>query len=67
MPPSVRVETALRERIAAGEWESGQRLPPVAAFAEQYQVARSTVAAALRRLEADGLVTVVAHWGTFRS
>ena len=66
MPPSQRVETALRARIAAGEWASGERLPPVAALAAQYEVARSTVIAALRRMEADGLVEIVRNWGTFR-
>ena len=66
MPPSQRVETALRARIAAGEWASGERLPPVAELAAQYEVARSTVIAALRRMEADGLVEIVRNWGTFR-
>jgi len=66
VPPSQRVETALRARIAAGEWASGERLPPVAELAAQYEVARSTVIAALRRMEADGLVEIVRNWGTFR-
>jgi len=64
--PRRRVETALRERIAAGEWASGQRLPPVAQLAAEYGVARGTVVSALRLLEADGLVEVVPNWGTFR-
>ena len=65
--PSVRVERELRARLAAGEWQSGERLPPVAELAANYSVARSTVINALRRLEADGLVEVVANWGTFRT
>ena len=64
MPPSQRVETALRARVAAGEWKSGERLPPVAELAAQYEVARSTVIAALRRM--DDLVEIVPNWGTFR-
>jgi DNA-binding GntR family transcriptional regulator len=67
VPPSQRVEADLRQRIAGGEWESGARLPPVADLAEHYGVARSTVVAALRRIEADGLVEVVANWGTFKT
>ena len=56
----------MRARIAAGEWASGQRLPAVAELAEHYRVARGTVAAALRRIAADGLIEVVPAWGTFR-
>ena len=65
-PPSQRVEADLRRRIAADEWQSEQRLPPVAELAKFYGVARSTVIAALRRIEADGLIQIVANWGTFR-
>lgn len=66
IPPSRRVESAIRERIAAGEWASGERLPAVAEFATEYEVARGTVISALRRIEADGLIEIVANWGTFR-
>jgi len=36
-------------------------------LAEHYQVSRSTVAKALRRLADDGLVEIVPQWGTFRA
>jgi DNA-binding GntR family transcriptional regulator len=65
--PSHRVEAALRTRINAGEWQAQERLPSVAGLASEYGVARSTVVAALRRIEADGLVTIVSNWGTFRT
>jgi DNA-binding GntR family transcriptional regulator len=65
--PSQRVEAALRARIDAGEWQPQERLPSVATLATDYGVARSTVVAALRRMEADGLVTIVSNWGTFRA
>jgi len=65
--PSRRVEAALRARINAGEWQPQERLPSVAQLASEYGVARSTVVAALRRIEADGLVTIVRNWGTFRT
>jgi DNA-binding GntR family transcriptional regulator len=61
------VEAALRERIAAGEWASGQALPSIAALAGQYATSRASVAKALRRLADDGLVEVVPQWGTFRT
>jgi DNA-binding GntR family transcriptional regulator len=65
--PSQRVEAALRARINAGEWRPEERLPSVANLAAEYGVARSTVVAALRRIEADGLISIVSHWGTFRT
>jgi DNA-binding GntR family transcriptional regulator len=65
--PSQRVEAALRARINKGEWQSQERLPPVAELASEYGVARSTVVAALRRIAADGLVVIVSNWGTFRT
>ena len=64
--PSKRVEIALRQRIASGEWQPEQRLPSVAALADEYGVSRTAVAAALRRIEADELIVIVPQWGTFR-
>jgi len=57
----------LRRRIDAGEWESGEALPPVATLAGEYGVSRGSVARALRALADDGLVRVVPRWGTFRT
>jgi GntR family transcriptional regulator len=65
--PSRRVETDLRRRIDADEWEHGKALPSVADLAEHYGVARGTVAKALRRLAGDGLVEIIPAWGTFRT
>jgi DNA-binding GntR family transcriptional regulator len=65
--PSQRVEAALRARVSKGEWQSRERLPSVGQLATEYGVARSTVVAALRRMEADGLVMIVSNWGTFRT
>lgn len=64
--PSKRVETDLRRRITAGEWQPDEKLPSVASLADHYGVARSTVVSALRRMQEDGLVEIVANWGTFR-
>lgn len=65
--PSEIVAASLRERIEAGEWAPDQALPSVAALAAHYQVARSSVARALRILAAEGLVRVRPRWGTFRA
>jgi DNA-binding GntR family transcriptional regulator len=61
------VAADLRRRIAAGEWESGEALPTVAALAEHYQVSRSTVTRVLGILAGEELVRVVPRWGTFRA
>jgi DNA-binding GntR family transcriptional regulator len=65
--PSRRVEAALRQRINADEWASGEALPSVADLASHYGVARATVAKAMRRIADDGLVEIVPQWGTFRT
>lgn len=64
--PSARIEPDMRRRLAAGEFGGpGSQLPSVAKLAEDYGVARGTIARILKILEADGLVRVVAGWGTF--
>ncbi|HUY44983.1 MAG TPA: winged helix-turn-helix domain-containing protein [Streptosporangiaceae bacterium] len=67
MLPSQRVEQDLRRRIAAGEWQPGQALPTVAELAQHYGTSGATISKVLKRLAADGLVTVIASWGTFRA
>jgi GntR family transcriptional regulator len=65
--PGERVERDLRERIAADEWQSGEAMPTVAALSEHYGVSPGVIQRTLKRLQADGLITVVARWGTFRA
>lgn len=65
--PGDRVERDLRERIAAGEWASGQALPTMAQLAEHYVVSPGVISRVLKRLEAEGLVRIVPRWGTFRA
>jgi DNA-binding FadR family transcriptional regulator len=50
------VAEALRERIAAGEFEAGSRLPSEARLVEQHGVSRTVVREAIAQLRADGLV-----------
>jgi len=53
--------------VESDEWGSGDALPTVAELAEHYDVARGTVARALRTLANDGLIRVVPRWGTFKT
>jgi DNA-binding GntR family transcriptional regulator len=57
-----QLAAALRERILAGDLEPGRRLIE-RELVETYDVARHTLRAALRRLEADGLVRVEPNRG----
>jgi len=59
------VTADLRRRIAAGEWQPDEALPPVGELAAYYGVSRSTVTRAMRILAGEGLVRVVPRWGTF--
>lgn len=65
--PSEIVERALRERIAAGEWSSGEQLPSTEQLAEQYATSKETCARVLRKLAEEGLVVIRERWGTFRA
>lgn len=42
-------------------------LPTVAQLCEHYQVSTGVIQRVLKRLADDGLVRVVARWGTFRA
>jgi DNA-binding GntR family transcriptional regulator len=65
--PGERVERDLRERIASDEWQTGEALPTVAALSQQYEVSPGVIQRVLHRLQTDGLITVIARWGTFRA
>ena len=65
--PTDRVERELRQRIAAGEWSPGQRIPAVGTLAEQHGTSRATVSKAVQRLVDAGLLVVLPNYGTFVS
>lgn len=50
------ISGSLRERIASGEWEPGDKLPSSRALASEYGAARGTAADAIHLLAQDGLV-----------
>lgn len=55
----------IRQRILAGDWVVGQRLPSTRRLAQQCGVARVTVAQAYAQLQAEGFVTARRGAGTF--
>ncbi|MET9348949.1 GntR family transcriptional regulator [Streptomyces termitum] len=54
----------LAERIRSGEWAAGQRLPHIRELVEAGEGSKSTVHAAYKALEAEGLVTSSRGHGT---
>jgi DNA-binding LacI/PurR family transcriptional regulator len=58
------VTAALRARIAAGQYRSGELIPPERALAEEFQVARPTLRKALDPLIHEGLAIKVPGIGT---
>lgn len=56
VPLYYQLELALRERIEAGKYDTGEPIPGEQDLAEQFQVSRITVRRALDRLEEDGLI-----------
>lgn len=59
------IAAAIRERIARGELQPGERLPSEPAFAAAYRVSRTTLRDALGILTKDGLVVRRHGRGTF--
>jgi DNA-binding GntR family transcriptional regulator len=62
----------IRERIEAGEWAPGQRLPTLDDFASEYAANRDTIGRAIGALEAEGFVWavqgrgIIVRYGTVR-
>jgi GntR family transcriptional regulator len=60
-----RVSEDLRGQLAAGRYKPGSQLPTESALGASFEVSRPTIRAALRELEALGLVTTRHGVGTF--
>lgn len=60
-----QVAMSVEHRIAAGEWELGDRLPSEQRLAEHYGVSRTTMRQALTVLERDHLIVRQRPSGTF--
>ena len=50
------IATAIRARIAGGEFPPGSAVPSEAALCDQYKVSRNTVRRALEELSSEGLI-----------
>jgi GntR family transcriptional regulator len=66
-PAHVQIEEQLAERIASGELQAGERLPPERDLARDLNVSRMTVRQALSSLAGRGLVERGVGRGTFVS
>lgn len=55
-PPYVQIQDHYRERIRSGEISEGERLPSIAALAEEWGVAPATAAKAIGGLQVEGYV-----------
>ncbi|MEU0935611.1 GntR family transcriptional regulator [Embleya sp. NPDC005971] len=64
-PAYVRVANALRERIRAGEFPPGSRIPSRAEITATYEVGHTSALEALRLLTAEGLVEGRQGSGTY--
>lgn len=63
-PLYLQVAEILRQKIANGTWVPGDKLPTVAALAEEFRVAKITVRQACKILEQEGLVAPRRGQGT---
>ena len=61
----IQLATLFRNRIAAGEWPVGSRIPNVDVLAAEFSVARGTMREALGLLEQEGLLERMRAKGTF--
>jgi GntR family transcriptional regulator len=63
--PHRQIAESLRQRIRAGEWRAGERLPSIPALAEGYGVAKQTVQRTIDQLRVEGLLITRPGSGTY--
>jgi DNA-binding GntR family transcriptional regulator len=63
--PYRQLAAILRQRITAGEYPAGSRLPSIVALQGESGLSAKTVQRALAVLAEEGLVVIVANRGTF--
>jgi GntR family transcriptional regulator len=64
-PPYLRIADLLRQRVADGEWSSGDRLPSRAHLAAEYEVGDNVVRRAQELLISQGILEGRAGSGTY--
>ena len=60
-----QLAAVLRGKIESGEWPPGHKLPGEARLAQEYDVARGTVRAALDLLREEGRIVTFVGRGSF--
>ncbi len=60
-----QIARQLRERILSGELAEGSKLPSTEELSQRWQVARSSIQAAMKSLVQEGLIERVRKRGTF--
>lgn len=65
MPLYLQVAKIMRQKIESQEWPYGAQIPTLAQLAEEYEVSRITLRAALTQLEDEGIVRRTRGLGTF--
>lgn len=65
IPPYQQIAAILRDRIADGTYQPGQRLPGTRALMQEYGVAQLTAQKALRVLIGEGLAVRTQGLGTY--
>src|SRR5215471_1617165 len=63
--PHRQIAAALRQRIRAGEWGAGERIPSIPTLAGTYGVAKQTVQRTIDQLRVEGLLITRPGSGTF--
>jgi DNA-binding GntR family transcriptional regulator len=66
-PPYVVIASDLREKIADGQYEPGEKLPTTRQLAQDYGAAAMTIQNAMRLLRDEGLIVTQQGRGTFVS
>jgi GntR family transcriptional regulator len=63
--PHRQIAAAIRDRIRAGEWAPGERLPSIPALAQTYTVAKQTIQRTIDQLRVEGLLITRPGSGTY--
>src|SRR3954447_23303175 len=63
--PHRQLAARLRERIEAGEWGAGDRMPSFAELAQAYGVAKQTIQRTIDQLRVDGVLITRPGSGTY--
>jgi GntR family transcriptional regulator len=63
--PHRQIAASLRQRIRAGEWGAGERLPSIPALATEYAVAKQTIQRTIDQLRVEGMLITRPGSGTY--